>query len=62
MPPAAWIRVKIALSCYPACTVISSALNQLIFVPHLLEDADFQWIRYRKVVYIPKAITASLFN
>jgi hypothetical protein len=33
---------------------MTSALNQLVFVPELLNDQDFHWIRHRKVVYIPK--------
>jgi hypothetical protein len=31
--------------------VMTSALNQLVFVPELLNDQDFRWIRHRKVVY-----------
>jgi hypothetical protein len=34
--------------------VMTAALNQLVFVPELLNDQDFRWIRHRKVVYIPK--------
>jgi hypothetical protein len=34
--------------------VMTAALNQLVFVPHLQEAEDFRWIRHRKVVYIPK--------
>jgi hypothetical protein len=34
--------------------IMTSALNQLVFVPGLLNDQDFRWIRHRKVVYIPK--------
>jgi hypothetical protein len=34
--------------------IMTSALNQLVFVPGLLNDQDFHWIRHRKVVYIPK--------
>jgi hypothetical protein len=35
-------------------TVMTAALNQLVFVPHLQEADDYRWIRHRKVVYIPK--------
>jgi hypothetical protein len=31
--------------------IMTSALNQLVFVPGLLNDQDFRWIRHRKVVY-----------
>jgi hypothetical protein len=35
-------------------TVTTAVLNQLVFVPELLNDQDFRRIRHRKVVYIPK--------
>ncbi len=34
-------------------TVMTDALNQLVFVPYLLADEDVRWIQNRKVVYIP---------
>ena len=34
--------------------LLTSALNQLVFVPCLLESEELRWIRHRKVVYIPK--------
>jgi hypothetical protein len=34
-------------------TLMTAALNQLVFVPGLLNAEDFRWIRHRKVVYIP---------
>jgi hypothetical protein len=34
--------------------IMTSALNQLVFVPGLLNNQDFRWIHHRKVVYIPK--------
>jgi hypothetical protein len=33
---------------------MTRALNQLVFLPCLSEDTSLQWIRYRKVIYIPK--------
>jgi len=33
---------------------MTTALNQLVFVPGLGESSIFEWIRKRKVVYIPK--------
>ncbi len=35
-------------------TTMTVALNELVFVPGLLDVEDFRWIRHRKVVYIPK--------
>jgi hypothetical protein len=35
-------------------TTMTAVLNQLVFVPGLLDVEDFLWIRHRKVVYIPK--------
>ncbi len=34
--------------------IMTTALNQLVFVPRLQEADDYRWIRHRKVVYIPK--------
>jgi hypothetical protein len=34
--------------------IMTTALNQLVFVPRLQEADDYWWIRHRKVVYIPK--------
>jgi hypothetical protein len=33
---------------------MTDALNQLVFLPHLLADENVRWIRQRTVVYIPK--------
>ena len=34
--------------------LITQALNQLVFVPHLATEKSLQWIQKRKVIYIPK--------
>jgi len=34
--------------------LMTTALNQLIFTPRLGEDTAFQWIKNRKIIYIPK--------
>jgi len=34
--------------------LMTQALNQLVFVPHLATDPQLRWIQERKVVYIPK--------
>jgi hypothetical protein len=34
--------------------IMIAALNQLVFVPGLLDATDFYCIQHRKVVYIPK--------
>ena len=34
--------------------LMTQALNQLVFLPHLASDPQLQWIQERKVVYIPK--------
>jgi hypothetical protein len=46
----------LSLSCFFLAmpTVMTDALSQLVFVLNLLAEEDFQWIRHRKVVYIPK--------
>jgi len=38
--------------------IMTAALNQLVFVPGLMDDPDLQWIRRRKVIYIPKKTPA----
>jgi hypothetical protein len=35
-------------------TLFTQALNQLVFVPGLSQSPELQWIRKRKVIYIPK--------
>jgi hypothetical protein len=34
--------------------ILTAALNQLVFNKELAESPNFQWIKHRKVVYIPK--------
>jgi len=34
--------------------LFTKALNQLVFVPELVNSSQFQWIKKRKVIYIPK--------
>ena len=34
--------------------LMTKALNQLVFVPSLVQAKEFQWIQERKVIYIPK--------
>ena len=34
--------------------LFTSAVNQIAFLPHVLEHKDLSWIRKRKVIYIPK--------
>ena len=35
-------------------SLMTQALNQLVFVPSLVSDGEFKWIQERKVIYIPK--------
>jgi exonuclease III len=35
-------------------TLMTDAINQMVFVPQLIEDKQFAWVRNRKVCYIPK--------
>jgi len=35
-------------------TLLTQSLNQLVFVPGLAQSQELQWIRKRKVIYIPK--------
>jgi len=34
--------------------LMTEAINQMVFVPGLIDETNFAWIRKRKVVYIPK--------
>ena len=34
--------------------LMTEAINQMVFVPGLIDQSIFGWIRKRKVVYIPK--------
>ncbi len=34
--------------------LMTEAINQMVFVPRLIDQNTFGWIRKRKVVYIPK--------
>jgi hypothetical protein len=34
--------------------LMTEAINQMVFVPGLIDEMNFAWIRKRKVVYIPK--------
>ncbi len=34
--------------------LMTEAINQMVFVPGLMDEMNFAWIRKRKVVYIPK--------
>jgi hypothetical protein len=36
--------------------IMTRAINQIVFVPHLNEMTQFRWIQHRKVVYIPKKL------
>ena len=35
-------------------SLLTAAINQFTFVPHLAEQPRFHWIKQRKVIYIPK--------
>jgi hypothetical protein len=35
-------------------TMMTRALNQLVFLPRLSEDDQLRWVQHRKVIYIPK--------
>jgi exonuclease III len=37
-----------------APSLMTQALNQLVFVPSLVEEQELRWIQERKVIYIPK--------
>jgi hypothetical protein len=34
--------------------VMTRALNQLVFLPHLSEDEGLHWVQNWKIIYIPK--------
>jgi hypothetical protein len=34
--------------------LMTAAINQMVFIPGLIEDKKFAWVRNRKVCYIPK--------
>jgi hypothetical protein len=34
--------------------LMTKAINKMVFVPGLIDEMNFAWIRKRKVVYIPK--------
>ena len=35
-------------------TLMTAAINQMVFIPGLIEDKKLTWVRNRKVCYIPK--------
>ncbi len=37
-------------------SLMTQALNQLVFVPSLVTDGEFKWIQERKVIYFPKIL------